>query len=79
MWVEPYYLQNNLIPGEMRPIQIPLLGTKGTPVSSPGRLQINGQEIDINSNSIWPIGVEFTQSGTRVMIDYDAMLYRPLD
>jgi len=79
MWVEPYYLQNNLIPGEIRPIQIPLSGTKGTPVSSPGRLQINGQEIDINSNSIWPIGVEFTQSGTRVMIDYDAMLYRPLD
>ncbi len=79
IWVAPYYLQNNLIPGEIRPIQIPLLGTKGKLVSSLDRLQINGQEININSNSIWPIGVPFTHSGARIIIDYDAMLYRPLD
>ena len=79
IWVEPYYLQNNLIPGEVRSIRIPLSETSGTHVSSPDRLQMNGQKADINSSSIWPIGIQLTPSGTRVMIDYDAMLYLPLD
>jgi len=79
IWVEPYYLQNNLLPGEVRSIQIPLSETSGTHVSSPYRMQINGQKVAINSSSIWPIGIQLKPSGTRVMIDYDAMLYRPLD
>ncbi len=79
MWVEPYYMQNNLIPGEVRTIQVPLSDKLGTQVASANRLQINGQTRDINANSVWPTGVKLTNSDTRVMIDYDAMLYRPLD
>lgn len=79
IWVGQYYLQNNLIPGEVRRIQIPLPETSGTHISSPDRFQINGQKSDINSSSIWPTGIQIRPSGTRVMIDYDAMLYRPLD
>jgi hypothetical protein len=79
IWIEPYYLQNNLIPGEVRNIQIPISETSGTFVSSPDRLQINGQKVEVNSNSIWPLGITLTQSGASVMIDFDAMLYRPLD
>lgn len=79
MWVEPYYLQNNLIPGEVRSIRIPLSETTGTHVSSSNRLQINSKKVSVNPYSIWPIGIQLTQKGKRIMIDYDAMLYRPLD
>lgn len=79
MWVEPYYLQNNLIPGEVRRVQISLSDITRTHVSSPDRLQINGKKTDINSSSIWPTGIPLKPSNTRIMIDYDAMLYRPLD
>ncbi|MEP3654746.1 MAG: hypothetical protein ABJO36_07610 [Litorimonas sp.] len=79
MWVEPFYLQNNLIPGEVRPIQIPLSEKTGTHLSSSNRLQINNQKVNVNPNSVWPIGIQLTQSNTRIMVDYDAMLYRPLD
>ncbi len=79
MWVEPYYLQNNLIPGEVRTLQIPLSEKVRTHVSSPERLQINGRNSAINLNSIWPIGIKLAGEDVRVMIDYDAMLYRPLD
>lgn len=79
IWVEPYYLQNNLIPGEVRSIQIPLSGTTGTHVSSSNKLQINNRKVNVNSNSVWPIGIQLTQNDTRIMVDYDAMIYRPLD
>lgn len=79
MWVEPYYLQNNLIPGEVRTLQIPLSEKARTHVSSPERLQINGKSSSINLNSIWPIGIKLAGKDVRIMIDYDAMLYRPLD
>ena len=79
LWVEPYYLQNNLIPGEVRSLEIPLSDTRGTYVSSPERLQINGERAEINSKSIWPVAIPLTQNKARLMIDYDAMLYRPLD
>ncbi|WP_233349991.1 hypothetical protein [Litorimonas cladophorae] len=78
-WVEPYYLQNNLIPGEVRVIQIPLSVKMRTHISSPDRLQINGESSAINLNSIWPTGAKLANDDMRVMIDYDAMLYRPLD
>ena len=72
-------MQNNLIPGEVRTVQVPLLDKLGTHVASANRLQINGKTREINANSVWPIGVKRTDGQTRVMIDYDAMLYRPLD
>jgi len=79
MWVEPYYLQNNLIPGEIRTLQIPISIKMWTHISSPERLQINGESSAINLNSIWPTGVNLVDGNVRVMLDYDAMLYRSLD
>jgi hypothetical protein len=79
LWVEPYYLQNNLIPGEVRTLQIPLSATARTHVSSPKRLEINGKGAEINLKSVWPIGIKLADQDLRVMIDYDAMLYQPLD
>lgn len=79
VWVEPYYLQNNLIPGEMRAIQIPLSEARGVHISSPESLQINGKSVEISSSSVWPTDIQLTQNDTSLIIDYDAMLYLPLD
>ena len=78
-WVEPYYLQNNLVPGEIRTLQIPLTKTLGLQIGPATPLNINGQEREIHAESIWPLGLQFSNPHTRVIMDYDAMLYRPLD
>ena len=79
MWVEPYYLQNNLVPGEIRALKILLHQDRGSRIGSAGRLQINSKTAVVNQNSIWPLGIKLPNSSESVIIDYDAMLYRPLD
>ena len=78
-WVEPYYLQNNLVPGETRKLEIPLTEDFGSNIGSAKRLQINSQRAVINPNSIWPLGINLPKNNGQVILDYDAMLYRPLD
>ena len=78
-WVEPFYLQNNLIPGEIRALQIPLLEMFGKSIGPARPLDINGLKHEINTDSIWPIGLRLKNRDATVIIDYDAMLYLPLD
>jgi len=78
-WVEPYYLQNSLVPGEIRTLQIPLVELSGKLIGPSSRLILNGQKYEINTDSIWPHGIRVQNSDARVIIDYDAMLYLPLD
>jgi len=78
-WVEPYYLQNNLIPSEKRQITVPIgvlpsLSQLGTEAVS-----INGQSIAVTQSAITRIGVERPNGNGQILIDYDAMIYRPLD
>ena len=78
-WAEPYYLQNNLVPGEKRQITIPL-----SPLPKPSQfgmdiVKVNGQESAITQTSLRPIGVKLPSGMGQVLIDYDAMIYRPLD
>jgi len=78
-WVEPYYLQNNLIPGETRNITIPLINI---PIASNVRTDhiiINGQKSRISSDTVKPSGIKIPNTSRRILIDYDAMTYQPLD
>ena len=79
VWVEPFYLQNNLIPGEKRQIKIPLTrppSPSEVPISS---AVINGQDSLIGRASHWPVGVKLPDDMGQILIDYDAMIYQPLD
>ena len=78
-WVEPYYLQNNLIPGEKRQITIPLSSLPARSKLRAGTVTINGQESTISKTSSQRIGVKLPHGTGQVLIDYDAMTYRPLD
>ena len=78
-WVESFHLQNNLIPGEQRTITIPLSAmpeNSDVPVS---RITINGKDDGIAASSIWSSGVLLPAQAGQILIDYDAMIYRPLD
>lgn len=78
-WVEPFYLQNNLIPGEEREISVRL--SKPSPASTVpiGPVTINGEEAEINAQSLMPAGIKLPADEGQILIDYDAMIYRPLD
>ncbi len=78
-WVEPYYLQHNLLPGEVQRLHIPLSSRPMTDVSSLKRLAVNGRDAVLNNASVWPVGIEIDGEDRQLMIDFDAMLYRPLD
>jgi len=78
-WVEPYYLQNNLISGEERVIRVALSETSAhseVPISS---MTINGKNAVINGDPLLPTGIRLPGNEGQILIDYDAMIYRPLD
>ena len=78
-WVEPFYLQNNLIPGEARQISIPLSAMTAPSNIATDLVSLNGQPQNINSAPLWPAGVNLPNKVGQILIDYDAMIYRPLD
>jgi len=78
-WVEPYYLQNNLVPGELRQISVPLSNTPSASTVAVSRVSLNGQDANIAKASLWPIGLKLQNQGGQILIDYDAMTYRPID
>ena len=78
-WVEPYYLQNNLLPGEKRQIAVPL-----SPLPKPSQprtelVTINGEKSAISKTALQRIGVKRRNNTGQVLIDYDAMIYVPID
>ena len=78
-WVEPYYLQNNLLPGEKRQITVPL-----SPLPKPSQprtelVTINGEKSAISKTALQRIGVKRRNNTGQVLIDYDAMIYVPID
>lgn len=77
-WVEPYYLQNNLLPGEKRQITVPL---SPLPKPSPRTelVTINGEKSAISKTALQRIGVKRRNNTGQVLIDYDAMIYVPID
>jgi len=79
VWVEPYYLQNNLIPGEERVVKIPLAALPKISTVPTDRITINGKDTEISKTSIWPTGIKLPDESGQIIIDYDAMIYRPLD
>ena len=79
VWVEPYYLQNNLIPGEERLVKIPLAALPKTSTVPTDRISINGKDAAVAKTSLWPTGVKLPDESGQIIIDYDAMIYRPLD
>ncbi|MEP3890768.1 MAG: hypothetical protein ABJN69_09880 [Hellea sp.] len=79
IWVEPFYLQNNLMPGETRQVKVPLVSppiSSAVPVS---RVTINGKDSQVDKTTLWPTGVKLPDGSGQIIIDYDAMIYRPLD
>jgi len=78
-WVEPYYLQNNLIPGEERRVTISLAEP---PVPSEVLIKqviINGRDSAVLKRAQDNYGVRQPGNTGQILIDYDAMIYRPLD
>ena len=78
-WVEPFYLQNNLLPGEKRQITVPL-----SPLPKPSQprtelVTINGEKSAISKTALQRIGVKRRNNTGQVLIDYDAMIYVPID
>ena len=78
-WVEPFYLQNNLIPGEARQISIPLTSITDVSDLVTNMVSINGQTRPINPTPLWPVGVILPNGTGQILMDYDAMIYRPRD
>jgi len=78
-WIEPFYLQNNLIPGETREVTVPLSALPKPSQIGNKSVTINGQPSEISKTSIQPIGVKRPNGTGQILIDYDAMIYRPLD
>lgn len=78
-WIDSYYLQNNLIPGEERVISVPL--SKLNPVSNIPieSVSVNGQEAAIEARSHVQTGIKLPGNAGQILIDYDAMIYQPLD
>lgn len=91
IWVEPFYLQNNLIPGEERDLIIPLSNIRGKSVRPVTKLRINNVVQDVASTSIWPPAIQInreidkyaqtrvTSQSEQIFMDYDAMIYHPID
>ena len=78
-WIEPFYLQNNLIPGETREVTVPLSALPKPSQIGNKSVTINGQPSEISKTSIQRIGVKRPNGTGQILIDYDAMIYRPLD
>ncbi len=78
-WVEPFYLQNNLTPGETRTIRIPIKQENTTSLGGIENIQLNGDVIIPNTVSVWPSGINLNNQTGKILLDYDAMIYRPLD
>ena len=78
-WVQPYYLQNNLIPGELRAVSIPLLDIGDKAELTIIDAAVNGKERTIAQNALWPTGVKLPDNAGQILIDFDAMIYNPLD
>lgn len=78
-WVEPFYLQNNLLAGEERRISVPLLEMAQSPNVPIGSVTINGKAASISGAAQTVYGVKLPENAGQITIDYDAMIYRPLD
>ena len=78
-WVEPYYLQNNLIPDETREVSIPIDQMPEVSRLKPKQITINGELDAVVRLSQPQIGVKRKRGMGQILIDYDAMIYRPLD
>ena len=79
VWVEPFYFQNNLIPGEIRQVKIPLISPPGSLAIPTSRITINGKDSLADKASLWPKGVKLPDGSGQIIIDYDAMIYVPID
>ncbi|MEP1230966.1 MAG: hypothetical protein ABJG88_09855 [Litorimonas sp.] len=79
VWITPYYLQNNLVPAEERQITIPLSKLPELSTLKAGVVTINGQISKISETSLGRIGVKLPNGTGQILMDYDAMIYRPLD
>ena len=79
VWVEPFYFQNNLIPGEIRQVKIPLISPPGSFAIPTSRITINGKDSLADKASLWPKGVKLPDGSGQIIIDYDAMIYVPID
>ena len=79
IWVEPFYLQNNLTPGETRSIKIPIKAQSSGALGSADSVQVNGVNTAVNTASVWPTGINLKPQDGQIILDYDAMIYRPLD
>jgi len=75
-WVEPYYLQNNLVPGEEQIINVPLSKPVAGPEVPMRRLTVNGNQRTINAPPFMPTGIKRPGDEGQILIDYDAMIYR---
>ena len=78
-WVEPFYLQNNLIPGETREVSVPLDSLPNPSALSPSLMTINGQNRSVVETKRQRFGVKRPNGTGQILIDYDAMIYGPLD
>ena len=78
-WVEPYYLQNNLLPGEKRQITVPLSPLPKLSQPRTELVTINGEKSAISKTALQRIGVKRRNNTGQVLIDYDAMIYVPID
>lgn len=79
VWVEPFYLQNNLIPGEARQVNIPLGPILKLTDVSRQPIRINGVDSSITNPPLWPPAIKLQNGSGQILLDYDAMIYRPLD
>ena len=78
-WVEPFYLQNNLLPGEKRQITVPLSPLPKLSRPRTELVTINGEKSAISKTALQRIGVKRRNNTGQVLIDYDAMIYVPID
>jgi len=78
-WVEPFYLQNNLIPGETRELSVPLSTLPNRSQLASNLVTLNGQPHAFTPASQQRVGVKRPNGTGQILIDYDAMIYRPLD
>jgi hemin uptake protein HemP len=78
-WVQPHYLQNNLLPGEERAITVALTALPPKQDIYTEVVTINGKKAQITQDVLWPAGIALPGGEGKILIDYDAMLYQPLD
>ncbi len=76
-WVHPYYLQENLVPGELISVSIPIPTVPENEIEISKGLSINGVRSDFEMPLSVTIGTIPVSDNTQLKIYYDAMTYSP--